>query len=265
MKKILILILLAFLLAACGPKTQVCPDGSVVTDITDCPIVQEAQKQLDEIKEMTDDLPSVKESADQVVIEKPTNKGSLDPTIQSLIDKRVKVKGYTFNYAPVEFNSGHWTALAQNTYYVYGDKVKVKLMDPMTIAVKTFYNYVFYEVGGESHAFCINEKTDLCEADVVERTVDTSEFKIDLPDTWITHIPSDATIRNGPMKWNRQTKIIEYEEEGKYYQLFLDDFYGMVLQASIYDDAEREDIVGGVEYRDMVFGGLSEEDVTPPQ
>jgi hypothetical protein len=259
MNRLLLLVFLT-LIAACTAETIVCPDGTVVSDASQCPIVEQAQQFEEEVKTAAEELAALEEPEQP---EPLREEKSLAPEIEALVSKVSKVKSYQFGYAPVEMNSGEMTAVEQHIYRIKGDKIKVELLEPMTVAQKTFFNYVFLD-GDEARGFCIKEKLNVCEEDIVERTGDFSAYKIKLPEEWLDHIPGSATMKKGPSKWKRQTNVVEYLKEGQYYQLFLDSFFGMVMQVSIYEDAAMENLVGGAEYRDMLFNQVTEDEVLPP-
>jgi len=252
-KALLILIVLAVLIAGCG-KTIVCPDGSVAKSQADCASPQVIQ------------TTTVEPGQAQTISGQEVVTANHDPKIQRLIDlANTKVKTVTFKYAPIEYGPSGYAGFEKGTYYVKDDKLKFNRIQPMKFDPKTYVDVIYLDLTKrEARGFCSDTKYVYCKTDWEERPAEFSEFNIDLPMHWLNRIPASAKVR-GPQSFNsRETTAIRYTLDGKFYEMYLDDFTGMPLRVGLYKTSEYADVIGGVEYRDPTFNNVRDSDVTPP-
>lgn len=265
---LIVTVLIVFLLAACA-KSVVCPDGTIVKAAENCPIVQQAQDQLDHVQKMADDLNKQvtndlnKETAQADKQTEESAPPTMDSKIADLFANVDKVKSYSFLYAPIEMGSEGALPRPGNRFWRKGEKVKIKLPLPKPL-VKEFADTVYLDIATKKAEGYCTEKLLKCNLAPEERPVSYNDYTVKWPDEWIDQVPATAHLE-GSLQWeNRQVQVIRYEKNNQYYELYVDTYYGLPLKASIYTDAEYTQLIaGGAEYRDIAINRVKESDVTP--
>ncbi len=268
MKVILgIVLLLLVTLAACAPKSVVCPDGTVAKTAEQCPIVQQMEQQAAEAQQAAEQMAAQAAAAQQAATTagEETNAGPMDADLAALIAKSKKVKSYSFGWAPIEIVNGEPVTTIKHLYAVKGEKVRVETPFPSKYNHATFVPIIYLDLATKSaRGWCTNQEIRECPPEGEERPARFSDYIIKLPMEWLDEIPNDAVLKEGPTFFDRKTKTVEYEKDGQYYQLYLDAFYGVPVRVGIYSDPEFRTLTGGVEYQNIAFNKVYVEDVTWP-
>lgn len=267
-RMILPLTLLLILAVACAPQPVVCPDGSKVRVAEDCPIVQEAQRYLDEVEEAygnlpTGDMDARDDDGSDAAPAAPARSAAPSGEIAELIGKSEAIKSFSFWYAPVEEASSGMVIVEQANYFVKGTKAKVLNVVPKSFDKTTFVDTVYVDyVAQTARGYCTEAVIRTCAEEGEERKAKFSDYDIKMPPAWLEEIPNGATISDGPTFYSRSTRRVRFEEDGQYHEMLLDKYYGMPLSVKVYSDEEYKLLVDGVEYRKFAFNTVTDADVT---
>lgn len=247
-------ILAIFLLAACAQRPVVCPDGSLVRTVAECP-----QQEMPPAPEPPVTQPNATQQAGETVKE-----AIMDPTIAKLIEKGKTVKSMSFDYVPIEMKgTGPVLMTLSNTYYVLGDKVKVDVawnkQNP-----KTYIDTVYLDLATQTaYGYCLDRDRGTCSS-IEARSTSFADWNIPYPQDLLTMIPSDATVKGSRTYLKRETTAIRWKQDDKYYEMLIDQYSGLPIRLSIYSDDFYTALVGGQEYRELQFNNVKPSDVTPP-
>ena len=251
--RMLILALLLFFIASCAPSV-VCPDGTVVKDAEDCPTVQEALDHLQDVQDAMDDL--------EEVVEEP---GVMDADIQELFDKTSKVKsGVSFTYSGTEKLGSEYVQITKRTYSLLGDKVKITIPTIGMYSGDIEADVVYLDLASRTaKGFCTEGKN--C-ATPQPRDVIFEDYMITFPESWIEQVPTNAYIKGDKQfDGNTPMTVIQYEQDGLYYEMLVQPFYGMPVSLAAYETESFGSMLWKYEYRDMAYNLVKEADVTPPE
>ncbi len=271
MRTILIALIAALLMTtACLVQPITCPDGSTVMKAEDCPTVQQAQDQLNDLQDKANGLPDA--PATPSVPQAPTmdeqdtgSGGAPNPALVALLDKAKAVKSYQFGWAPIEENSGKIVTNLQRTYYVRDDKAKVTIPLPNKFDPHTFAPFVYLDYATKTaRGWCTISELRDCSRDGEERTANFNDYVITLPPEWIDRIPTSAALQDGQSFYGRPTKRVEFQDGDIHYQVLLDSFYGMPVRVGAYSDDAYQTLIGGVEYQGVAFNTVTPDLVAFP-
>jgi len=267
--RIILILLIATLLmtTACLVQPVTCPDGSTVMKAENCPAVQEAQEQLDDLQKRVDNLPDAPAAPPGAETGTPAEEESTPHTaLAALLEKARTVKNYQFVWAPIKkSSSGQMVTLRQRTYYIRGNKAKVEIPLPRQYDGHTFVPIVYLDYATKTaRGWCTLDEIRECSRNGEERKVNFNDYAITLPTAWIDRIPASAALTDGPTFNARPTKRVEYQDGATYYQVLLDSFYGMPVRIGMYSDSAHQILVGGVEYQDAAFNSVTPDIVAFP-
>ncbi len=251
-------LLLAVLITttACS-KEYVCADGTVVDDTAKCQNKTEENQAEPSQNGETDTSPDASENDGGEDQEPAEPKVTMPEEIQEKLGNREKVESYKFLRAKLP------DAKADHTYFVKGDRVKIKLMKPRVYKKDVYYDTVYINRNSkEAKGYC--EEPRRCPGDGKEFDLEYSEFMdFKLPDERADSIPPTAEVKNTATVDGKTALNIRYEKDGKHYQVSLYQFFGLPLEVKIYSDSKYRDLVGGYEFRDFGVNGLTKEDFVP--
>ncbi len=237
----------------------VCPDGTVVADARQCDTHLLEDVRLDDDVDdapVVDDAPSVAEVP-------------YDPAVKALLEKHVgKVKSLSFTYAPIILTTKGPATYAGDKYSWYEplNRVRVDLHDATKIPKDTRYDTVYVNLASRTvQAYCLNKNTAYCPVPGEQRTAKFSDFDIVYPLDWLDEVPSTAFIKESKMFENRDVKVLRYEKDGLYVELFIDPFNGVPLRRAYFtaENYEARTLQGGVEYQDIAYNLVKDTDVVP--
>ena len=250
---LLVISLLA--VAACSPNTSpgvACPDGSKARTIAECapPTAQQPSPTQPQ-------APPQQQVVQQML-----------PELQQLISKHnTMVQSMSFLYAPVQLLKSGPTVSPGSTYYVRGTKVRVDVWHQPSapLFVTTNVDTVYLDTATQTaQGFCMSSLPTKCDVKGAGRQVQYGDYVIKLPLDWLSDIPADATMNNGITFQNIDTDRVRYAKDGKFYELLINSQNGIPLSAKAYSDSDYSNLVGGVEYQNIIFNNLKDADVTPP-
>jgi hypothetical protein len=174
--------------------------------------------------------------------------------VAKLFERSESIKGYSFTLAELPKKSG------ENVYWVRGTKGKVKLatlrqMDGWSA------DYVFIDFGAQNaYAYCIELQG--CKKEGRKGGVAFAEYAVPLPPSWIDE--AQYGDKGRALQYNdRPVTGVTWDEDGRYYEAYVDNYYGMPQRVAIGSDPGMSTIVGGYEYQGMAFS-VTDADVTPP-
>ncbi len=275
MKAIIALLVIALFVTACVVKPTRCPDGSFVKKAEDCPMVQQAQEQLDELERQMENLPTDfsdlpsddagTDDSDDSTGDQDAAPSSMDPVIGDLLDKAGTVQSMQFVHAPIEVTSTGIVTLARDTYSVRGDLVKVETILPPKYDRETHVDTIYLNLATKTvKAYCLSDRSSICSTPGEERTAKFSDYDIEYPLDWVDRIPNSAFIKETRQHESREVKVVQFEMDGSYYEVYLDPFMGVPMHVAYYADEARTDLEGGVEYHDIAYNFVKDADVTAP-
>jgi hypothetical protein len=161
------------------------------------------------------------------------------------------VKSYSFGLAELpDKRGGH-------QYYVRGNKVKI---DPIqSIVREADIDVVFLDTTAKTAvAYCIDSTG--CDTPNDPMAQRYGDWDIVLPEEWIEQAKY-GKITKSLTFLSRPVTVVQYGADGKYYEVYIDNYFGYPLRVAIATDAEMTNIIGGYEYRDMAFNSIKDTDV----
>ncbi len=191
---------------------------------------------------------------------------TLDPEVAALVERHEqRVTSLSFHYAPIEVTSAGIAMRMGHEYLVRGGKAKVIINKPKSIDASTYVDTVYLDLATKSaRGFCLDPRPYICSARE-ERLVAYEEYEFTDPRSLLDGVAPNARIVGSRNFQDRVVSILRYERDGTYYELFIDQFTGIPLRQAVYADPEYKEHVGGVEYQELSFNLVTEEDVTPPE
>jgi hypothetical protein len=111
----------------------------------------------------------------------------------------------------------------------------------------------------------MNANTARCPVPGQQQFVQYSDFDIVYPLDWLDEVPATAFVKGTLQFENREVKIVRYEKNGQYVELYIDPFNGVPLRHAYYSDESYENrvLLGGHEYHDIAYNLVKDTDVTP--
>lgn len=277
-KKLLIILTLSALLilSACGPKGNLrCQDGSWVDDANQCPEVQAAMKQLQDVQNMADDQ---LDQINQDLNDETSNVGSdssssstssssgtivVDPVAKKILElhNEKSIKGFSFLYASLPENLG------THDYYYYGNKVLVMPNLQFKYDATTNSDHIYLDLStNTARGFCMSDLSGICSEQGAERSVKFTDWVIKSPLDWFDQEGLEKAKKIGSKNFeNFEVDILRFEHEGKYYEYLITTFWGFPVRVGIYSDSDYTNLIGGAEYRNIAINGFKESKVEVPQ
>lgn len=258
--KYLIAVILLLTVAACtAPQQFVCPDGSVVASSADCQTPEPAQPE-----------PTVVEPEPVQPEPEPTESEALDKAelasdVEELFEvHESKVKSYRFLHSPIEKVGGSIRQTQDSTYLVRGDLVKVEKNRPVSVDTETYVDTVYLDLSAmTATGYCMSRNKGTCSVEGEERDASYSDYKIKLPPEYLDDVNSDAKIVGTINFESREVVRVRWTDGPLYGEMYVDDFMGLPLRVAYYSDDEYGDIVRGVEFLEIAYNQVKDEDVTP--
>ena len=222
------------LLVACSQSTPQAT-GTVKTDTTP-----------------TAPVTAQEETQTAVEAEPDTNAG--DPATLKLFERNSQVKSYKFDLAPLPERIG------THTYYLRGNKVAIDPLSNDGYSTGPRFDKVYLDLEAmTATAYCVDDRT--CRSTPGPHDLPFEEWTIIYPHEWIEQIKYGRKISSLTFE-NKPVSVVRYEADGKYYEAYIDNYFGYPQRIAIATDPEMENIIGGYEYRAMGFNTITEADVT---
>jgi len=179
-----------------------------------------------------------------------------DPNVVKYFEKSGTVKSYKFDLYDLK------QEIVLGTFTVKGDLAKFKFVSSQ-IMKENAPDYVYLNLAEKTaREYCIDKTR--CATPGSSWTVEYDLHGIIFPPDWIESFKYGTKVRSLTFD-RRQVNVLQYQADGKWYEAYIDPFYGYPLRVAIADDKEMTKIVGGYEYRSMAFNSVKDEEVTPPQ
>jgi hypothetical protein len=174
-----------------------------------------------------------------------------DPAVLALFSKQPQVKSYSFDVAVLPDRS------SSHQYFVKGDKVKIEPVTQLSFSGQPLEVVYLDRTAKTATGYCVRSGT--CK-NLEGMPLDYDEWNIVLPQEWIGQIKYGE--KTGTLTFfNKQVTRVRYQADGKYYEAYVDNYYGMPQRVAIASNPEMKTIVGGYEYRNMAFNMLEDSDV----
>ncbi len=175
--------------------------------------------------------------------------------VRKIVDKQSGVKSMTFDIATLP-DMGAWA-----TYYVRGTKARV---EPASLLKLDGWSadVVYVDFAAKTAIARCVELTG-CKKEGRSANVDFARYDVELPSDWGERAVYGE--RTGGVTFNsRQVTVVRWEEDGRTLEVSLDPFYGVAHRIAVLDlSKDPPAVIGGYEYRDIVFNTVTESDVTP--
>lgn len=252
-----LLVLLIVFVAACAQQTITCPDGQIVTDSSLCET--EPQEQVNQ-----PDEPVVQPEEPETPPQPPTTQPEqeMDAELQALLEKHEsRVKSVSFHYTPIEVTAAGIRKDQGDQYFVYDNLIKVERIRPQSIDKSTYADTIYLNTEtNTAQGFCMNRRD--CSTEGEEREAAYTNFIIKLPHEYIDDVPPTATMGDTINFQDRRAVVVRWSN-GEYMEMYIDEFTGLPLHVATYESEEYADITGGVEFQEITYNMVKEEDVTP--
>jgi hypothetical protein len=269
MKKIYLLIaasLLLMLVVACAPADRADADKATadVKDITDVKD-SDAEKQTVEEK-VVETKPKITETKEETTETKTTEKTEtktvskeLPEKVKEIVDKADnKLVSMGYLYAGPE-NDGRFL----DTYYVKGDKIKVKLYEDNIYVTEGYFDTVYLNIVEKTAtARCENRKRCVSgNTDNMNKELDANydDYRRKLPYEWLQDITTPTVVGEEVVD-KRSVLKIEYPNKDTMVEMWLDQTYGVPLQIKTIYPNEDEELF---QFTNVQFNTLKEEDMVP--
>lgn len=152
-----------------------------------------------------------------------------------------------------------------DTYYVMGDKIKIKLFEYDPYDIDNYFDTVYLDDEAKTaFGFCENKKR--CVSKTLDNTkkkweLDYSQYRKKTPYEWLQEIPPTASIVGPQVHESRSATLISYEESGGgVVEMWIDDTYGLPVKI-VKSTPAGEKLVWN--FNDFTANALKESDVTP--
>ncbi len=173
---------------------------------------------------------------------------------EQLLARSGQVKSVSFVPAALPGKTG------KDTYYVVGNRTKVKLSAYRTMngwSADTVYADL---AARTANAYCINPS--VCKGEQ-KGVVDFSQYDVPTPQSWLDDIRYGE--KTGSLQFEgRPVVVVRWEKDGKYYEAYLDSYFGIPHRVAIATDADMQRIVGGYEYQTLAINSATADDVKAP-
>jgi len=238
MKKTLFaLIALVLFLVACTQNTP----GTKETTQDDTTVDTTADIIPDTTQEITKDAVDMKPETT-----------SANPDIVKMFDRLSQIKSYSFTIANLPDMGG------RHTYSIKGDKIRIDVLQGLYEAGGDI-DVVFLDTTKKTAAgYCLQSAS--CDTPNNAVTMDYDKWMVVPPTEWVSQIKTGT--KSGSLTFfNRPVTKVKYSAGGKYYEAYIDNYYGMPLRIAIATDKEMTKIVGGYEYRTMAFNTVKDDQI----
>ncbi len=188
-----------------------------------------------------------------------TPSADLDPGVQALVDKALKVKSLAYMYVkPDETAYG-------SKYFIKGTKQRIELRQPYEIRDRENYfdilyldNTTAYGIGICSGLHGLKDCPQLGKV----FSVRAASYYAKTPFDWLSLLNPTAMVRGVEQFTNRAVNRIEFDQaDGTHVQFLMDDFYGLPIKITFYDaDMYPKEVH---QYKDFVANHLRDSDVLP--
>ena len=225
-----LLILLVGVLVACtAPVDDTTPQEPTPEPTT--PLAQEVQEE-----------PVVQEEEEPVL--------SMDSTTQELRAKGVEKNTYSFTF--MRLPDGR----AETQYYVRDGFVRVEPRMPSTRAVDSI-DTVYLDLDEQlAVGYCERGGRNTCQNEDKIADVEFSDYYVELPHELIQRLDNGERLRSVTYR-NHVADVVRAQLDGQQATLTIHQFQGLPLKVEFADGS-------GVEFREISFGAVPEERVTPP-
>lgn len=272
MKKILCLIsilMIVVLIAGCGKEAAPIPTGpgadqgpgltpapvpnpSAAPSTTSLTIPTGGTRPSIETKEET--LPT-KQDVPVVTVEQSAQ---MSPVLKDLLSKAdYKIKSYKYILTEPPMNR------ALNTYYVKGDKIKIKLFEENAYKLGEYYDTVYLDrANHRATARCENDKRCVTGGQDYTKQVfeaDYNKYNTKTPMEWLKEI-TFAEIIGPEVVDSKSTTKIRSVQNGKTTDLWIHNTYGMPVQVVVTHEDSTKDTY---KFSDNVFNQITDSDVMP--
>jgi len=252
----IILVVLLLIIVACSKQQYVCPNGSTVDNVADCPkpeVKVEAEEQVkEEVKEVVQETTvNIPLAPEPEVEEAVTN---IDDKSQELIDKVEKVKSFSFVYVGPPEN------LPKDTYYVKGNLMKVELLKATDHKLTQDFTSVYIDTDSNSAVgYCEAREISRCPEGVkVYPGLDPDDYTVKTPYQWLKSIVTGEYLGNGPQFEKKATSKIKFTtNDGVSGEMYVIDFHALPGRV-VLDDGSK------YEFRDLSVNSVKDADVTFP-
>ena len=268
MKKIYLLIaasLLLMLVVACAPADRAdaektTEDVKTTADVKD---TEDVEKQTVEEKVIETKQKTTEETTETKTVEKTevkTVSSEFPERVKEIIGKAdTKLISMGYLYAGPE-NDGRFL----DTYYVKGDKIKVKLYEDNIYVTEGYFDTVYLNIVEKTAtARCENRKRCISgNTDNMNKVLDANydDFRRKLPYEWLQDITTPTAVGEEIVD-KRSVLKIEYPKKDTMVEMWLDKTYGVPLQIKTIYPNEDEELF---QFTNVQFNTLKEEEMVPP-
>jgi hypothetical protein len=195
--------------------------------------------------------PAAQPTPESVAKAEPTQ-NAVDPTVEKLFSRMSSVKGYSFDLAKLP------DARAVGTYYVKGNKIKVVPVEELVLTQGNV-DVIYLDLDKQTATgYCVLKGT--CPDPNKEIPLKLDDWNVVLPPTWVDQIKYGKA--SGTLTfYDRQVTRVKYEAGGKYYEAYVDNYYGFPQRIAVSTNADGTSIVSGYEFRNMAFNKVTDADV----
>jgi hypothetical protein len=191
--------------------------------------------------------PTAQEAADA----EPTV-NEVDATVNKLFSRSGQVKSYSFDLAKLP------DARAIGTYYVKGDKIKIIPVSELVLPQGNV-DVIYLDLATQTAiGYCSRAGT--CNDPQKQIIMKLDEWNVVLPPDWVNQIKYGKTAGTLTF-YDRTVTRVKYEADEKYYEAYVDNFYGFPQRIAVAEDPEMTKIVSGYEFRNMAFNKVADADV----
>ncbi len=227
-------------------RTQVDTTVKVETEPTPAPVKVETRE----------DIITKKPEPEPIVQVAPSPQ--LPEKIQELITKaQTKVKSYKYLLSEPPENR------FLNTYFIKGDKLKVKIYEGNAYKVGEYYDTVYLDLAGKTAtARCEDDRRCVYAGEDYTRKVfeaDYNEHITKIPTTWLDGLTSAELIGPEVVQDNSAIKI-KTTRPGKIIEMWLHVTYGIPIQIAVTVSGKPTEMY---KMADISFNNLKDSDVMP--
>lgn len=262
MNKILCLIsilMIALLMTGCGKEATPTPTPQTSPSANQEPAAPAATPPTTPVQPSVttkvDTLPTKQDIPDAVRVEQSAQ---MSPVLKDLLSKAdYKITSYKYLLTEPPMNR------ALNTYYVKGDKIKVKIFEENAYTLGEYYDTIYLDrANHRATARCENEKRCVTGGQDYTKQVfeaDYNKFNTKTPTEWLKEI-TFAEIIGPEVLDSKSTTKIRSVQNGKTTDLWIHNTYGLPVQVVVTHDDGTTDTY---KFADNVFNQVTDSDVMP--
>jgi len=237
MKKLLLILFVAVLLVSgCAKETTYQKPAA--------PVSEPAVKQTT--------LPAEKETIKEAGMQGPV----LPDDVKAIMAKADSVTSIDYSHSEwVKGEAGYYAHI-----YAKGDKMKhVIELGSGKFAKGTYYDTAYFDLAAKSViAYC---EEDTCDDRNAPIPVDFSDFTTETPFDVLKKVKYGAKAGT-EMVDERETTIVQYDEDGKTIKVWLWDYKGLPLKYEVYSGDEK---VKSIEYKTLVYNQVKDDELVHQQ